>query len=102
LDQRTKFAKALKSVEAELVSALGGDPTPQERILIDRVVYKLARLTLFEAATFTGEGRTESTDKVYLAWANSMRLDLQALGFKRRQKEVADLTVYMREAHSEA
>jgi hypothetical protein len=101
LDQRTRFAKALKSVEAELVAALGGEPTPQERILIDRVVYKLARLTLFEASTFDGDRRSDSIDKIYLAWANSVRLDLQVLGLKRRQKDVTELTAYMREAHSE-
>ncbi len=101
LDQRTKLARALRSVEAELVSALGGDPSPQEIILVDRAVYKLARITLFEAATVTGEGRTEETDKIYLAWANSLRLDLQALGLERRQKQVMELGAYVKEVYGE-
>ena len=101
LDQRTRLAKALSAAESALVSALGGDLSPQELILVDRIVYKLARITLFEIATLTGKGRTEDTDKIYLAWSNSLRLDLQALGLKRRQKEVAELTTYIREAYSE-
>jgi hypothetical protein len=101
LDQRTKLAKALRAVEGELVAALGGDPTPQEQILIQRVGYKLARITLFEAATLTGESPSDHVDKVYLAWSNSLRLDLQALGLERRQKDVTELTAYMREAYSE-
>ena len=58
-------------------------------------VYKLARCTLFEAATFAGE---DGADEHYLAWANSLRLDLQALGLQRRERQVMDLKTYIDES----
>ena len=74
----------------------GGDPTPQEQILIDRIVYKLTRCTLFEVSALSTEpGRS---DHQYLAWANSLRLDLKALGLDRRSAEVADLKSYLKDA----
>ena len=101
IDQRTKLARALHAVEADLVSALGGAEaiTPQEKILVDRVVYKLARCTLAEAAHFSGES---GADDHYIAWSNSLRLDLQLLGLERRAKDVLDLGEYVREQTQES
>jgi hypothetical protein len=45
-------------------------------------VYKLFRLTLFEAATLAGD---QGADEHYLAWSNSLRLDLLALGLDSLQ-----------------
>lgn len=93
VDQRSKLAKILRGIEGELVSAIGGDPSPQQKILIDRAVYKIARCTMFEAAHLTGQG--EGADEHYLAWSNSLRLDLQALGLKRVPKAVQSLAEYL-------
>ena len=38
LDQRTSLFKALREKEQELVSALGGDPSPQEQAIISDTV----------------------------------------------------------------
>jgi hypothetical protein len=89
LDQRSKLAKAIRSVEGELVTAIGGNPSPQEIILIQRACYKVMKCVLYEAASLNEEGK--STDEVYLSWANSLRQDLVALGLARRQKDVTDL-----------
>jgi len=89
VDQRSKLAKALRAIEGELVAAIGGDPSPQEKVLIDRAVYKIARCTMFEAAHLTGQG--DGADEHYLAWSNSLRLDLQALGLHRREKKIMDI-----------
>src|SRR5215471_7588575 len=67
LDGRSKLARAMRAVKADLMMAVGSDPSPQKRILIDRVTYKLFRITLFEAATLAGE---KNADEHYLAWAN--------------------------------
>ena len=58
---------------------------------------KLARISLFEAATLSGNDN--SSDDKYITWANSLRLDLQALGVARRSKQVMDLTTYVREQY---
>ena len=48
LDGRSKLAKAMDVAEADLVADLGGNEkvTPQQRILLDRCVYKLAKCVL--------------------------------------------------------
>ena len=96
LDKRTRVAKAIRTVRTELVAAMGENVSPQEQILIDRVVYKLLRCTLFEMSAINGDGG--SSDGHYLAWANSLRLDLKALGLDRRSAEVADLKSYLQDA----
>ncbi len=94
IDLRTREAKNLAAAKDLLIAALGGDPTPQESILIDRVVFKMLRCTLYEMATLQGQTGGGS-DHIYLAWANSLRLDLQALGLSRKTKSVMDLTNYL-------
>jgi len=93
LDQRSKLAKALRATTDALTVAIGGNPSPQQRILIDRAVYKLARCTLFESATLAGD---TSADEHYLAWSNSLRLDLQALGLDHVDPPVSPLQDYIR------
>ena len=46
LDGRTRVAKALDSVEAELIGALGNDPSPQELMLIKSAATKFIRCLL--------------------------------------------------------
>lgn len=98
LDGRSALVKAMARIQSELVSALGGDETvtPQERILIDRVSYKMARCVLFESDSLSKGGETKN-DHQYLAWANSIRQDLLTLGLGRRPKAVQDLQSYLRE-----
>ncbi len=94
IDGRTKEGKTIAAAKNALTTAIGGDPTPQESILIDRVVFKMLRCTLYEMATLQGSTNGGS-DHIYLAWANSLRLDLQALGLSRKTKSVVDLPTYL-------
>ena len=96
LDKRTRLAKWHRAVRTELGAAMGGDVSPQQQILIDRIVYKLLRCTLFEMSALTGE--SSSSDHHYLAWANSLRLDLKALGLDRRSVEAGDLRAYLEDS----
>ena len=73
------------------------DRADQEKILVDRVVYKLARCTLAEASHFSGES---GADDHYIAWSNSLRLDLQALGLERREKNVMELGEYVKQSQA--
>ncbi len=91
-----RLARTWQAVESELLDAMGGTPTPQERILIGRVCFKLLRCHLYEAAFLNGNGKPQ--EEKYLALANSLRLDLQALGLERREKKVVDLKAYLQGA----
>ncbi len=94
LDQRTQLAKGLRALREDLNNALGGNLSPQESLLVDRCVYKSARIAAWEAYTLNG-GEPSETDAHYLAWANSLRLDLQALGLQRRAAPVESLRDYL-------
>jgi len=94
IDARTREGKTIIAARGALISAIGGDPTPQESILIDRVIFKMLRCTLYEMATLQGKTNGGS-DHIYLAWSNSLRLDLQAIGLDRKTKQVVDLEQYL-------
>ncbi len=95
IDGRTREGKTIIAARSALISAIGGDPTPQESILIDRIVFKMLRCTLYEMATLQGT-TSGGSDHIYLAWANSLRLDLQSLGLTRKTKDVIDLSTYLK------
>jgi hypothetical protein len=89
IDQRTTLAKLMAHARRELMTALGGEEniTPQERILISRIGYKMVRITLFEQHHL-GADIENDVNRYYILWTNSLRLDLQALGLERRAKAV--------------
>src|SRR5262245_51399161 len=71
LHQGSKVARALRQARLDLVSALGGDLTPQEKILLERVLAKTLKCWLAESAMMSGEQPDEG---YYLALSNSLRL----------------------------
>jgi len=93
LDQRTKEARIINEVEATLSTALGGSPSPQQVILIQRIAVKSLRCFLAEQQILgNGNGkRQEILERDYLSWTNSLRADLQLLGMKRVEKDVTDI-----------
>jgi len=98
VDGRTREAKILHEVEAALVTALGGDPSPQETIMIQRISVKSLRCFLSECEILkcSSDGqRRARLEQDYLSWANSLRADLSLLGLARRAKSVMDLPTYI-------
>ena len=95
LDGRTRVAKALDSVEAELISALG-DTSPQELILIQSIATKYIRCLLLRSRILGSENPKPDWEKQYLRWSRDMREDLKAIGLQRREKQIAtDLSEYI-------
>ena len=78
----------------ELVKHCGGEPSIAEGILIDRVIAKVLRCRLYEVGLLSDQ--TLGSRDHYLAVANSLRLDLQALGLERKVKDVLDLEKYLK------
>lgn len=97
LPERRAYLRAyLTEVREGLVDDLGpleADLTTAQVVLIDRVISKLSILRCVEEhvrkkGVFTKAGELISVlSKSYLAWANSIRLDLQALGINTRAGE---------------
>ena len=101
IDKRTREGKTIQAARSALTDALGGDPTPQQAILIERLVFKMIKCALYERATLNGQTNGGS-DHIYLAWSNSLRLDLQALGITRKPNEVCDLRTYLTKAANQS
>lgn len=101
MDRRTRAGKFWKAVEAELVAHVG-TPTAPQRLLIQSATLKATRLALMSDALLQGEDiHAESSQDKALAWLNSLRHDLQALGLERRTALTPTLADYL-EAKDEA
>src|SRR5580693_5053289 len=78
-DHRTREGRFLKTVTSELVEHLG-DATAPQRLLIQSAALKATRMMLLTDQLLAGVPLAEGSDHHALAWLNSMRLDLQAIG----------------------
>ena len=87
VDRRTAVGKVMTAVERELTSDLGGDPTMGERLLIQAVAVKAARLHMLSDDLLSGD-EPGGDGHHCLAWLNSLRLDIVALGLKRRARDI--------------
>ena len=86
IDGRTVVGKLISRVQSDLASDLGGDPSAAEKILIHAASIKAARLYLLQSQLAAGEAQPDP--KHHVAWSNSLRLDLLALGLKRRARGI--------------
>jgi hypothetical protein len=95
LDSRTKVAKLLKAVTNDLLDHLG-DPTAPQRLIVQGAALKVIRIALFADRILNDEtALSEKSDHNLLAWSNSLRLDLVALGLERRGKPTIALASYL-------
>jgi hypothetical protein len=97
IDRRTKPGRVLKATINELVAQIG-DPSPAQRLIIQSAALKAVRLSLLTENLLGGDVLAEGSDHHALAWLNSLRLDLVALGLERREKPVLDLAAYLERA----
>src|ERR1700722_456216 len=96
LDRRTRAGRVMKSVVAELIEHLGDASAPQ-RLLVRSAAVKAVRLALLTDQLLDGTPPSEGSDHHALAWLNSLRLDLQAIGLERKGAAQLDLSVYLKE-----
>lgn len=105
-EHRAYIEKYLTWARESLIGNLGPteeDLTGAQIILIDRVVTKLGVIRCIEEhirdnSVMVGANLAPSLRASYLAYNNSIRLDLQALGIdKKKGDEVLDLHAYIKE-----
>ncbi len=89
LDKRTKAGRVLRTVISDLTDHIGGAPSAAEALIIQSAALKATRLHLLSEKLLAGGDMAEASDHHALAWLNSMRLDLAALGLERRIKDVS-------------
>ncbi len=99
IDRRTKFGRAVRDLRLSLEEDMGGDGlSAQRRAILDRVVFKILKLSSYEAQSLKGD---DASMKSYLAMSNSLRLDLMALGLEKKEPEPESLEEYIRRVYPE-
>ena len=88
IDGRLRISKAMAEARGSLITALGGDVSPQEEILIDRSVFLLYKVMTFESQMLKNDTTMPSVHEHYLGWVNTLRKILETLGLKRIPKEL--------------
>lgn len=103
LDGRGELARRMRDIRNELIDALGGQDhvTPQRKLLVDGLCYRVIRSQMLIAAAVMHEGFSEENDRRINWHLNGVRTDLLALGLDRPQEQVPTLTAYI-EGRSEA
>ena len=88
----------MKTVSRDLLAHIGDDVTAPQRLIVQSAALKATRLALLSDQLLTGEPPSEGSDHHALAWLNSLRLDLMALGLERRERQIINLDGYLRAA----
>ncbi len=94
-DGRTWQGKLQRHIEAALSTALGGNPTPQQILIIQRLAVKALRCTCLESLILSESLVSEETEKRYLRWSRELRNDLVVLGLQRQTNRLENLTDYL-------
>jgi hypothetical protein len=106
LDGRTSLHKVLRETEQELVSALGGDPSPQEKWIIADAVKTMLYVGTLDEYLMNLDGGIVSGSKVIpvidtrTQLAAHLRRNLETLGLQRRTK-LASVTDLLKEAQKQ-
>ncbi len=94
-DGRSPDAVLLRRTKADLTAHVGGKPNATQRALIDRaamLTLHLARMD--QRAMETGEF-SDHVSRQYLAWSNSLRLIMVALGLEAAKAARQSLRAYL-------
>ena len=94
VDGRSSLYKVLRDKERELVAALGGDPSPQQRMIIADSVKTMLYVGTLDEYLLALEGGIVKGGKVIpvvesrTQLAAHLRRNLEALGLERKVKQV--------------
>ena len=95
LDGRTKEARLLQGIRADLVAHVGGAPSATQRALIEQIAQLQLRVAVMDRRFAETGAQTDHDSRTYLAWANSLSRLLRQLGVKARAADAPDLRSYL-------
>ena len=96
LDLRTRHGRFVRDIESALIEHIGS-PSAAEIMLIGLAARKALRLTLLTSHVLTKGDLDERGDREFLAYANSLRRDLETLGLKSPARQLPRLAEYIGE-----
>ena len=82
LDGRTREARLLAEVRADLTAHLGGNPSAVQRRMIERCAWLSLHVAQLDAKAVEGGGLTDHDHRTYLAWSAALTRMLRQLGLK--------------------
>jgi hypothetical protein len=94
LDARTLEGKSERRAIQELTAHVGGNPTFPQEVLIRRAARLLVMVEYMERHLIETDEMSDWASRQMLAWVNTLRRTLEALGMDRPQrapKRLADL-----------
>jgi hypothetical protein len=96
LDWRTREAKLLTAIRAELTQHVGS-PSAVQRALIERASRLLVYLEVMDRQALESGTMSERNSKQYLAWVAQLRLTLREIGVRAApaKGEAATLAEYL-------
>ena len=94
LDGRTKEAKLLRAVTAQLIAHLGGKATVTEKILVDQCAQLCLRLAQLNDKMASGS-LSETDNKVYVCFSNTLSRMMRQLGLDARKAAPPTLDGYI-------
>jgi hypothetical protein len=86
IDQRSRTARFMRRVRADLTAHVGGQPSTTQRLLIERATMLSLRIALFDVRVAEDGDFSEHDGKQYLAWSNSLERCLGRLGLNAADK----------------
>ncbi|MGH7012549.1 MAG: hypothetical protein ACREEL_00065 [Stellaceae bacterium] len=96
LDQRTREARLMAETRASLIHHLGGDPSPVQAALVDRIALLTLHVALFDRKALEAGGLDERDSRSYLAYSNSLARALRQLGLQGVAPRPPSLADYLR------
>jgi hypothetical protein len=82
VDGRTREARLMRRVAANLRAHVGGSPSAVQEQLIQRAAMLTLHVALFDRRALEGDGLSERDSRSYLAYANGLARILKLLGLK--------------------
>ena len=93
------MGKMKRDIEAQVAAALGGDPSPQQLLIIQRLAVKAIRCACLEREILRKVAEngavSADTDQRYLRYSLELRADLKLLGLSQQQEPVVNLQEYL-------
>lgn len=95
IDGRSREGRYLAACRAELAQHVGGNPSPAERVLIDRLAWLQLHVLLIDEQVAGGKPMSDHDRKSYLAFSNAISRGMRALGLKAAAPRVPTMTEYL-------
>lgn len=98
MDKRTREARSLKRTIDDLTEHLGGhDKVSSPQLLLIRTCAVLVMRLEAIIDRYLAENASDTCDKHFIAFQNSLRHNLQALGMERPKEQAPTLAKYLAE-----